>query len=578
MDEQFSQVSVPEPCADDSIKEVQSGKYGTATGTTQDSEYTIADGAANSGPSDLGFNFFASLGKDLCQLTYASNVTSPSTQFGDPDWSQNYAHAGTQRRIPTLQDWCRPPPSPSPQQTWSAYQYPTAVPMSFGSAQNVEQKSLQASGAVLQPESNTTPWPGQESYARWFCSTQVRMDGDPRPGSEDTSAVNIHGHHNTHFTVDQEAGLHQQHHRIPQWSQPGPTYTNQFLEMRQYGGPKYATREYGERLRKKMIEDGCGFTRRRYGTSTKMVRKNNNDQEHEPLTAELNEDAEEPEHDVSKGHRLTMTGMSSMEEGTPTLIPPGVRSTPFLIYTGPNAVPEPEHERATSFTPSEQLFFPPALLREYIQSQHRWLDKETHSSKTVFVVTHQDGTQMREVRVFSRLKDANLDALSIMQNSHPEFFAVPSPKESEAFIKEEEEPQTLQAIFEREGVKRRLTKGEDISSDNAIVIKEEDGDDPSAIDLQTAGNTSASGAANGTAGAREETRVLRTPDVVDLERQFIYIGAWKFTAMTTLKLTAKLPGGREVKVFSSLRTPREPQTRKTRKQTVRAKAARQGEI
>ncbi|KAI1860890.1 uncharacterized protein JN550_011205 [Neoarthrinium moseri] len=530
MDEQFSQVSVPEPCADDSIKEVQSGKYGTATGTTQDSEYTIADGAANSGPSDLGFNFFASLGKDLCQLTYASNVTSPSTQFGDPDWSQNYAHAGTQRRIPTLQDWCRPPPSPSPQQTWSAYQYPTAVPMSFGSAQNVEQKSLQASGAVLQPE------------------------------------------------MDQEAGLHQQHHRIPQWSQPGPTYTNQFLEMRQYGGPKYATREYGERLRKKLIEDGCGFTRRRYGTSTKMVRKNNNDQEHEPLTAELNEDAEEPEHDVSKGHRLTMTGMSSMEEGTPTLIPPGVRSTPFLIYTGPNAVPEPEHERATSFTPSEQLFFPPALLREYIQSQHRWLDKETHSSKTVFVVTHQDGTQMREVRVFSRLKDANLDALSIMQNSHPEFFAVPSPKESEAFIKEEEEPQTLQAIFEREGVKRRLTKGEDISSDNAIVIKEEDGDDPSAIDLQMAGNTSASGAANGTAGAREETRVLRTPDVVDLERQFIYIGAWKFTAMTTLKLTAKLPGGREVKVFSSLRTPREPQTRKTRKQTVRAKAARQGEI
>lgn len=96
-------------------------------------------------------------------------------------------------------------------------------------------------------------------------------------------------------------------------------------------------------------------------------------------------------------------------------------------------------------------------------NQHKWVDRGNHSQQTVVVVTHQVGSEICDIHVFHRLKEANLNCINLMQKQHPELFAGPQHNESKTIkVEEEDEPQTIREIYERENVQQRSTKGKRI--------------------------------------------------------------------------------------------------------------------
>lgn len=219
--------------------------------------------------------------------------------------------------------------------------------------------------------------------------------------------------------------------------------------------------------------------------------------------------------------------------------------------------PSPKLEHATKATPSTQLCYPACLVRENTANQHKWADRGNHSNNTVFVVTHHIGLSLKAISVFEPIKEANLEVLNLMVKHHPEVFVVPPATQTSKPIKEEDEPETIHAIFDRECVVRS-TGGIGGEEELPIVIKDENEDD----NPQPA-------PANERTRESEQGENEKAPEVVDLEQRYLYGGTWKFGSSHTLKLFAKLVDGTEVRISCSLKNSRQATPKKKRKQGER---------
>jgi hypothetical protein len=166
--------------------------------------------------------------------------------------------------------------------------------------------------------------------------------------------------------------------------------------------------------------------------------------------------------------------------------------------------------------------------------------------------------------VYVLIKEANLEVLNIMVKHHPEVFVVPPAKRADKPIKQEDEPETIQTIFDRECVVRttgRPGSGEEVP----IVIKDENVDDiplPAPISEKTKKED----------GKGNE----KTTESVDLEQRYVYGGKWKFAASQTLKLFAQLPDSTEVRISCSLKNSRQPAPKKKSKELRKEKETTEG--
>ncbi|KAI1128970.1 hypothetical protein F5Y10DRAFT_239235 [Nemania abortiva] len=125
----------------------------------------------------------------------------------------------------------------------------------------------------------------------------------------------------------------------------------------------------------------------------------------------------------------------------------------------------PNPHIAYKSTPAHQLYFPEELVLALKQNRIKW-DSKKHSEGLVFVVARIVNSDVADMRVFSTLQDATVDALHMMVNEHPEAFALPRTTDADG---DEVKPPRMQRAT---SIIREITARpnfKQVSMSNAIV-------------------------------------------------------------------------------------------------------------